>query len=123
MSDTRLTMPVPRRFLKSRRKPVQTEQNSLQKQTSFTREELEACTTGDLFLTSDARLPAGQLLMMDRILDIKPHGGLFSKGEITSEFDVNPDCWFFDCHFIGEPLMPGSLMLEGMWQTLGFYLG
>ena len=61
--------------------------------------------------------------MMSRIVDIKPHAGLFKKGEIIAEFDINPECWFFEHHFIGDPLMPGSLMLEGLWQTLGFYLG
>ena len=91
--------------------------------TQFNRSELEACSTGDLFSGSDARLPADQLLMMDRIVDIKPHAGLFKKGEIRAEFDINPEVWFFKHHFIGDPLMPGSLMLEGLWQTLGFYLG
>lgn len=91
--------------------------------TQFTRSELESCGQAGLFATSDAQLPTGPLLMMDRILDIKPHAGLFKKGEITAEFDINTNCWFFEHHFAGDPLMPGSLMLEGMWQTLGFYLG
>lgn len=92
-------------------------------QTQFSRAELESCCYGALFQDSDARLPADQLLMMDRIIDIKPHAGLFNKGEIRAEFDINPELWFFKHHFVGDPLMPGSLMLEGMWQTLGFYLG
>lgn len=91
--------------------------------TQFSRKELEACSVGNLFSGSDARLPADQLLMMDRIVDIKPHAGLFNKGEIRAEFDINPELWFFKHHFVGDPLMPGSLMLEGLWQTLGFYLG
>lgn len=95
----------------------------LSQSTQFSRSELEACVAGGLFSTSDAQLPGGPLLMMDRIIDIRPHAGLFKKGEITAEFDINPDCWFFEHHFVGDPLMPGSLMLEGMWQTLGFYLG
>ncbi len=95
----------------------------LTKQTQFSRAELESCSSGGLFKGSDAKLPADQLLMMDRILDINPHAGLFNKGEIRAEFDINPDLWFFKHHFIGDPLMPGSLMLEGLWQTLGFYLG
>ena len=95
----------------------------LTKQTQFSRAELESCSYGGLFKGSDAKLPADQLLMMDRILDIKPHAGLFKKGEIRAAFDINPDLWFFKHHFIGDPLMPGSLMLEGLWQTLGFYLG
>jgi 3-hydroxyacyl-[acyl-carrier protein] dehydratase/trans-2-decenoyl-[acyl-carrier protein] isomerase len=92
-------------------------------QTQFNRNELESCGHGGLFKSSDAKLPAGPLLLMSRVVDIKPHAGLFNKGEIIAEFDINPECWFFEHHFIGDPLMPGSLMLEGMWQTLGFYLG
>lgn len=103
--------------------PVKSPISPLTKQTQFNRAELESCSYGGLFSGSDAKLPADQLLMMDRILDIKPHAGLFNKGEIRAEFDINPDLWFFKHHFIGDPLMPGSLMLEGMWQTLGFYLG
>lgn len=97
--------------------------SALSNKTQFNRQELEACSTGSLFAGSDSRLPADQLLMMDRILDIKPHAGLFNKGEIRAELDINPELWFFKHHFIGDPLMPGSLMLEGLWQTLGFYLG
>ena len=92
-------------------------------QTQFSRAELESCGFGELFKSSAAQLPTGPLLMMDRIVDIKPHAGLFKTGEIVAEFDINPECWFFEHHFPGDPLMPGSLMLEGMWQTLGFYLG
>ena len=95
---------------------------ALSNKTQFNRAELEACSTGSLFASSGARLPADQLLMMDRILDIKPHAGLFKKGEIKAELDINPELWFFKHHFVGDPLMPGSLMLEGLWQTLGFYL-
>ncbi len=95
----------------------------LSQRTQFNRSELQSCSTGGLFSSSDAQLPGGPLLMMDRIIDIKPHAGLFKKGEIIAEFDINPECWFFEHHFVGDPLMPGSLMLEGMWQTLGFYLG
>lgn len=95
----------------------------LTEQTQFNRAELQACGSGGLFESSDAQLPSGPLLMMDRIVDIKPHAGLFKKGEITAEYDISPELWFFEHHFAGDPLMPGSLMLEGMWQTLGFYLG
>jgi 3-hydroxyacyl-[acyl-carrier protein] dehydratase / trans-2-decenoyl-[acyl-carrier protein] isomerase len=105
--------------VKSAKSPLATISNK----TQFNRAELEACSMGELFPSSEARLPADQLLMMDRIVDIKPHAGLFKKGEIRAEFDINPDLWFFKHHFIGDPLMPGSLMLEGLWQTLGFYLG
>ena len=98
-------------------------QSPLSQQTQFNRQELEACSFGRLFAGNDARLPADKLLMMDRIIDIKPHAGLFNKGEIRAEFDIQPELWFFEHHFVGDPLMPGSLMLEGLWQTLGFYLG
>lgn len=91
--------------------------------TQFTRDELESCGHGGLFKSSDAQLPTGPLLLLSRIVDIKPHAGLFKKGEVVAEFDINPECWFFEHHFLGDPIMPGSLMLEGMWQTLGFYLG
>ena len=95
----------------------------LTSQVKFSRDDLESCGQGGLFKSSQAQLPTGPLLMMSRIVDIKPHAGLFKKGEIIAEYDINPDCWFFEHHFIGDPLMPGSLMLEGLWQTLGFYLG
>lgn len=97
-------------------------QPPLTNQTRFDREELQACSTG-VFASSDAQLPTGPLLMMDRIVDIKSHSGLFKKGKITAELDINSDCWFFEHHFPNDPLMPGCLMLEGLWQTLGFYLG
>jgi len=96
---------------------------AISNQTQFNRAELEACSTGSLFAASDARLPADKLLMMDRIIDIQAEGGLFNRGEVRAELDINPELWFFKHHFVGDPLMPGSLMLEGLWQTLGFYLG
>lgn len=102
---------------------VKSQTSPLSQQTQFTRQELEACSVGRLFSGHDARLPADKLLMMDRIIDIKPHAGLFKKGEITAQLDIRPELWFFEHHFVGDPLMPGSLMLEGLWQTLGFYLG
>jgi 3-hydroxyacyl-[acyl-carrier protein] dehydratase/trans-2-decenoyl-[acyl-carrier protein] isomerase len=95
----------------------------LTEQTQFSRDELIACGSAGLFKSSEAQLPTGPLLMMDRIVNINPHAGLFNKGEIIAEYDINPECWFFEHHFVNDPLMPGSLMLEGLWQTLGFYLG
>lgn len=95
----------------------------LTEQTQFNRDELASCGIDGLFKSTDAQLPTGPLLMMDRIVDIKPHEGLFKKGQIIAEYVISPECWFFEHHFLDDPLMPGSLMLEGMWQTLGFYLG
>ena len=125
MSTTNSAKPSPGDLLKSKlplKKSIKGPK-PLSEKTQFNKQELEACSDGELFAGSDARLPADQLLMLDRIVDIKPHGGVFNKGEIVAEIDITEDNWFFECHFKGEPLMPGSLMLEGMWQTLGFYLG
>lgn len=91
-------------------------------QTTFSKEELQACGHGQLFDHVEAKLPTDKMLMMDRITHIQADAGIFAKGEIIAEYDINPDNWFFSCHFVDEPLMPGSLMLEGLWQTLGFYL-
>lgn len=93
------------------------------KQSSFTREELLACGHGDLFGLGNARLPLPNMLMMDRISEITEDGGEFGKGEIKAELDITPDLWFFDCHFESDPVMPGCLGLDAMWQLVGFYLG
>ena len=63
------------------------------------------------------------MLMLDRIVNINDTGGQFGKGEIVAEFDIKPDLWFFDCHFKGDPVMPGCLPLDALWQALGFFLG
>lgn len=96
--------------------------SALQNQTFFSKEDLQACGHGNLSSTIDAKLPIDNMLLMDRVTHIRPHEGIFRKGFITSELDISEDNWFFECHFVDEPLMPGSLMLEGLWQTLGFYL-
>ncbi len=93
------------------------------KQPSFTRDELLACGRGKLFGPGNAQLPAPNMLMMDRIINISDEGGEFGKGEILAELDINPDLWFFDCHFPGDPVMPGCLGLDAMWQLVGFFLG
>ena len=90
---------------------------------SFSRDELLACSRGELFGPGNSQLPAPNMLMMDRIAKISAVGGLFDKGEIIAELDITPDLWFFDCHFISDPVMPGCLGLDAMWQLLGFYLG
>lgn len=91
-------------------------------QNSFTREELLACGRGEMFGPSNGRLPLPNMLMMDRITRITSEGGAYGKGEILAELDINPDLWFFQCHFQGDPVMPGCLGLDAMWQLVGFYL-
>ncbi|MFT5895367.1 MAG: 3-hydroxyacyl-[acyl-carrier protein] dehydratase/trans-2-decenoyl-[acyl-carrier protein] isomerase [bacterium] len=90
---------------------------------SFNREELLACGNGDLFGEGNARLPLPNMLMFDRITHISKDGGSAGKGEIIAELDITPDLWFFDCHFKGDPVMPGCLGLDAMWQLVGFFLG
>ena len=92
-------------------------------QSSYTREELLKCGHGELFGPGNAQLPVDNMLMMDRITHISDVGGEFDKGEIQAELDINPDLWFFECHFPGDPVMPGCLGLDAMWQLVGFYLG
>jgi len=86
-------------------------------------EELIECGKGKLFGPGNAQLPLPPMLMFDRIVTIAAEGGAFQKGQIIAELDVKPDLWFFDCHFKGDPVMPGCLGLDAMWQLLGFYLG
>ena len=93
------------------------------RQNSFSYQELLDCANGILFGKGNAQLPAPPMLMFDRITNINDTGGLFEKGEIVAELDIKPDLWFFDCHFKGDPVMPGCLGLDAMWQLVGFYLG
>lgn len=97
--------------------------NMSDKKSSFTREELLACSRGELFGPGNSQLPAPNMLMMDRIVEIFEEGGQFDKGYIVAELDITPDLWFFDCHFPGDPVMPGCLGLDAMWQLVGFFLG
>ncbi|WP_439650205.1 3-hydroxyacyl-[acyl-carrier-protein] dehydratase FabA [Isoalcanivorax beigongshangi] len=90
---------------------------------SFDRDELLACGHGELFGPGNARLPLPNMLMMDRIIRISEEGGRYGKGEIIAELDIRPDLWFFDCHFESDPVMPGCLGLDAMWQLVGFHLG
>ncbi|MES9832445.1 MAG: 3-hydroxyacyl-[acyl-carrier-protein] dehydratase FabA [Candidatus Thiodiazotropha sp. LLP2] len=92
------------------------------KQSSFTRDELLLCGSGEMFGPGNAQLPTPNMLMMDRVQKIADEGGAFGKGEILAELDINPDLWFFDCHFPGDPVMPGCLGLDAMWQLVGFFL-
>ena len=95
---------------------------AMSRQSSFNREELLQCGRGEMFGPGNAQLPVPNMLMMDRIVHISDEGGTHGKGEILAELDVKPDLWFFDCHFLGDPVMPGCLGLDAMWQMVGFYL-
>ncbi len=90
---------------------------------SYDKKELLACGHGELFGPGNARLPIDNMLMMDRITHISSEGGTRNKGEIVAELDINPNLWFFDCHFPTDPVMPGCLGLDAMWQLVGFFLG
>ena len=90
---------------------------------SFTKEELLECGHGTMFGIGNARLPLPPMLMFDRITKITNNSGTFDKGEIIAQFDIDPSLWFFDCHFEKDPVMPGCLGLDAMWQLVGFFLG
>jgi 3-hydroxyacyl-[acyl-carrier protein] dehydratase/trans-2-decenoyl-[acyl-carrier protein] isomerase len=92
-------------------------------QNSYSKDELVACGNGELFGPGNAQLPTDEMLMLDRITHISSEGGANGKGEIIAELDIHPDLWFFQCHFPGDPVMPGCLGLDAMWQLVGFYLG
>lgn len=94
----------------------------MEKQHSFTHEELLMSGRGELYGPKNAQLPLPNMLMMDRITHISDTGGSHGKGEIIAELDIRPDLWFFACHFQGDPVMPGCLGLDAMWQLVGFYL-
>jgi 3-hydroxyacyl-[acyl-carrier protein] dehydratase/trans-2-decenoyl-[acyl-carrier protein] isomerase len=89
----------------------------------YNKEELLACGRGEMFGPGNAQLPVPNMLMMDRITSITRDGGLHGKGQVQAELDIDPALWFFQCHFIGDPVMPGCLGLDAMWQLVGFYLG
>ncbi len=90
---------------------------------SFSKKELIECAESKLFGAGNAQLPLPPMLMVDRIVSITEDGGKYGNGEIIAEMDIHPDLWFFDCHFQGDPVMPGCLGLDAMWQLLGFFLG
>ncbi|MBU0914103.1 MAG: 3-hydroxyacyl-[acyl-carrier-protein] dehydratase FabA [Gammaproteobacteria bacterium] len=90
---------------------------------SFTKQDLVACGRGELFGDGNSQLPIDNMLMIDRVVHISEEGGKYGKGEIIAEFDINPELWFFACHFQGDPVMPGCLGLDAMWQLVGFFLG
>ena len=88
----------------------------------YNRDELLECGHGRMFGEGNAQLPTPNMLMLDRISSITADGGDHGKGEIIAELDITPDLWFFDCHFPGDPVMPGCLGLDAMWQLVGFFL-
>jgi 3-hydroxyacyl-[acyl-carrier protein] dehydratase/trans-2-decenoyl-[acyl-carrier protein] isomerase len=94
-----------------------------EQRSSYSYDELIQCAKGELFGQGNAQLPMPPMLMFDRISSVAEDGGEYDKGHIHAELDVNPELWFFKCHFIGDPVMPGCLGLDAMWQMLGFYLG
>ncbi len=90
---------------------------------SFNKEEILQCGHGELFGEGNAQLPLPPMLMFDRITHISDEGGAHGKGQIIAELDITPELWFFACHFEGDPVMPGCLGLDSMWQLIGFFLG
>ena len=112
--DTPMKVPEP--------SALQKKDESLLHRNSFSKEDLIRCGEGSLFGPGRAQLPVDKMLMVDRITKISESGGRFGKGEIRAEMDITGDLWFFDCHFIGDPVMPGCLGLDALWQLVGFFL-
>ena len=95
----------------------------MEKKHSYSKEDIIACGQGLLFGKGNAQLPLPDMLMFDRITEINDTGGTAGKGVVVAELDLDPDLWFFQCHFRGDPVMPGCLGLDAMWQLVGFFLG
>ena len=95
----------------------------IKKQNSFNKEELLSCGRGELFGPGNAQLPMPNMLMVDRVISITEDGGSNGKGQIIAELDITPDLWFFECHFPGDPVMPGCLGLDAMWQLVALGVG
>jgi 3-hydroxyacyl-[acyl-carrier protein] dehydratase/trans-2-decenoyl-[acyl-carrier protein] isomerase len=89
---------------------------------SYSREELLICGHGGIFGPGAPRLPLPNMLMVDRVVDIQNEGGVHGRGLLKAEFDIDPSHWFFKCHFEGDPVMPGCLGLDALWQLVGFYM-
>lgn len=94
-----------------------------ERQNAYDFEGLMQCARGELFGPGNAQLPAPPMLMMNRITHISAEGGAHGKGQVVAEYDVKPENWFFECHFIGDPVMPGCLGVDALWQLTGFFLG
>ncbi|AKC60573.1 bifunctional 3-hydroxydecanoyl-ACP dehydratase/trans-2-decenoyl-ACP isomerase [Blochmannia endosymbiont of Camponotus (Colobopsis) obliquus] len=95
----------------------------INKRTTYTKEDLLASSRGELFGKEGPSLPAPNMLMIDRVTKMSEKGGNYNKGFVEAELDIKSDMWFFYCHFINDPVMPGCLGLDAMWQLVGFYLG
>ena len=95
----------------------------IMKKNSYSYDDLITCGNGDLFGPGNAKLPLPPMLMFDRITEINENNGIYKKGSLKAELDIKNDLWFFDCHFKADPVMPGCLGLDAMWQLVGFYLG
>ena len=98
-------------------------ENLLERKKSYDRNELLSCGHGDMFGPGNAQLPLPNMLMFDRITHIDDNGGDYGKGVVLAELDIDPALWFFKCHFEGDPVMPGCLGLDALWQLVGFSLG
>ena len=92
-------------------------------QEAYSKEDLLRSGRGGYFGPGNAQLPSPPMLMMDRIIQISEDGGEFGRGYVVAELDIDPALWFFDCHFIDDPVMPGCLGLDAMWQVVGYWLG
>ena len=95
----------------------------IMKKNSYSYDDLITCGNGDLFGPGNAKLPLPPMLMFDRITEINEDNGSYNKGSLKAELDIKDDLWFFDCHFKKDPVMPGCLGLDAMWQLVGFFLG
>ena len=95
----------------------------MQRKNNFSYEELLQCGRAEMFGPGNAQLPLPPMLMFDRIVKISEEGGAYGRGQIIAELDIRPELWFFACHFQGDPVMPGCLGLDAMWQLVGFHLG
>ncbi|MBW3097637.1 3-hydroxyacyl-[acyl-carrier-protein] dehydratase FabA [Pseudohoeflea coraliihabitans] len=95
----------------------------VEQKSSYSYEEILTCGRGEMFGPGNAQLPLPPMLMLHRITEISEDGGEHGKGFARAEFDITPDLWFFPCHFVGDPVMPGCLGLDALWQLTGFYLG
>ena len=96
---------------------------NFEQQSSYQQAELRACGHGQMFGDGNAQLPLPPMLMFDRITHISDKGGAYGRGEVIAELDINPELWFFTCHFEGDPVMPGCLGVDALWQLVGFFLG
>ena len=126
MSCDRVRRHLPRIDIQSAAESARQRETCLRmgiQQSSFNYEEILSCARGELFGPGNAQLPMPPMLMFHRITEVTETGGEHGKGGIRAEFDITADLWFFKCHFLGDPVMPGCLGLDAMWQLTGFFLG